>query len=86
MDVGAAYAGRPAAYPCGLRAKAVSTAFLLTIVHAVAASGVPGEQAARKLDLAYRPPPIWGCEGGLQPALFHVVIATYAPEVRATHH
>ncbi len=86
MDVSAAH-GRPTAHPCGLcRAKTACIAILLILVRAFAASGLPGEHAARKLDLTYRPPPIWGCEVGLQPTLFHVVIATYAPEVRAIHH
>lgn len=41
-----------------------------------------GEAPARKLDVTYRPPPIWGCEEGLAPGAFHVVVATFAPEVR----
>ncbi|KXZ53563.1 hypothetical protein GPECTOR_6g479 [Gonium pectorale] len=44
------------------------------------ASAQAGTEARRELDRFYRPPPTWGCETGLPPGAFHVVVATYAPE------
>ncbi|GIL83389.1 hypothetical protein Vretimale_11244 [Volvox reticuliferus] len=37
----------------------------------------------KSLDPSYRPPPIWGCQNGLPPGAFHIVIATLLPEPMA---